>query len=285
MGEQQIGDGGGRESRRVAEVLRTRIAEGDYPVGGFLPRQRELADEFGVSRDTVQRALKVLVDEGWIQSRQGSGSRVLKTQRISSGDPQRRGGVLSLGPLLDEAFQEPEVTLDIYTLSSESLSGHLRDQVGRIYAGRIAPERIDVRVVVPSGELPYPRTKGAPDDPRLQERLRKIRQEHVDALTRLFTNLQARKAVDHVSLEIRSAPLTPTFKLYLLNDRSALFGPYEVVEQPIVVHGEEVLATDVLGLGATLTHQVRDSDPDSAASVFVDSMRTWFDSVWRNLAK
>ncbi|MFM9444964.1 GntR family transcriptional regulator [Streptomyces acidiscabies] len=287
MGEQQIsGDGGGREFQRIAEVLRARIAEGAYPVGSFLPSQRGLAEEFGVSRDTVQRVLKELASEGWIQSRQGSGSRVLKTRRISSGDPQRKGRVLSLGPLLDEAFQEPEVTLDVYTLTSESLSGYMLAQAGRIYAGQIRPERIALRMLLPSGELPYPRTKGAPDDLRLQKRMQKITHQHVDSLTRLFTELQARKMVDKVSLEIKHAPLTPAFKLYLLNDRTALFGPYEVVERPIVLDsGDEVEALDVIGLGSTLTHQVQDSDPDSAASVFVESMRTWFESVWRTLAK
>ncbi|MFM9611737.1 GntR family transcriptional regulator [Streptomyces niveiscabiei] len=286
MGEQQIGDGGGREFQRVAEVLRARIDEGIYPVGGFLPSQRDLADEFGVSRDTVQRVLKELVGEGWIQSRQGSGSRVLRTQRISSGDPRRKGRVLSLGPILGEAFEEPEVALDVYTLTSESLSAHMVSQVERIYSGQISPSRIALRMLLPVGELPYPRVKGVPDDVRLQERMQELTRQHVGSLKRLFLGLQARRAVEDVSLEIRYAPLPPTFKLYLLNDRTALFGPYEVIERQIILEsGEEVDALDVLGLGATLTRHVQDSDPDSAGSVFVESMRTWFDSVWRTLAK
>ncbi|MGW1966185.1 GntR family transcriptional regulator [Streptomyces sp. NPDC001935] len=44
----------------------------------MLPSQRSLADDLGVSRDTVQNVLKALAEEGWITSRQGSGSRVLK---------------------------------------------------------------------------------------------------------------------------------------------------------------------------------------------------------------
>ncbi|WP_416975430.1 GntR family transcriptional regulator [Streptomyces sp. 4F14] len=287
MGEQQIGDGGGREFQRIAAILRARITEGAYPVGGFLPSQRELADEFTVSRDTVQRVLRELVSEGWIQSRQGSGSRVvLKTQRISSGDPQRKGRALSLGPLLAEAFQEPEVTLDVFTLTSETLSGHMLSQVERIYTGQISPRRIAVRILLPGGELPYPHVIDVPEDRRLQERMQGITRQHLAILTRAFRGLQTQSAVEDISLEVRHVPLTPTFKLYLLNHRTALFGPYEVVQRPIVLDtGEEVAALDVLGLGATLTHQVEDSDPDSAASVFVESMRTWFESVWRTLAK
>jgi DNA-binding GntR family transcriptional regulator len=75
---QQSGDGGGREFHRVADDLRVRMANGTYPLRSFLPSQRDLAEEYGVSRDTVQRVLRDLANEGWIESRQGSGSRVVK---------------------------------------------------------------------------------------------------------------------------------------------------------------------------------------------------------------
>ncbi|MFF5027941.1 GntR family transcriptional regulator [Streptomyces collinus] len=48
----------GRESRRVAAELRVRMADGGYPPDTLLPSQHELATEFGVSRDTVQRVLR-----------------------------------------------------------------------------------------------------------------------------------------------------------------------------------------------------------------------------------
>jgi hypothetical protein len=63
-------------------------------------------------------------------------------------------------------------------------------------------------------------------------------------------------------------------------------GPYEVIERRIVLDsGEEVDALDVLGLGARLTHHVKDADPLSTGSVFVDSWQAWFDSVWKLLAE
>ncbi|QNP71332.1 GntR family transcriptional regulator [Streptomyces roseirectus] len=211
---------------------------------------------------------------------------MVKIRHISSGDPRRQGRVLSLGPLLDEAFQEREVALDVYTLTSESLSAHMVAQLERIYSGQIAPERLALRMLLPTGNLPYPRTQGDPEDGRLQQRLETMTQQHVKTLTRQFTELKTQGAVRDVSLDIRYVPLTPTFKLYLLNDRTALFGPYQVVERRITLDsGAEVDALDVLGLGATLTHQVRDSDPNSAPTAFVDSMRTWFESVWKYLAK
>jgi hypothetical protein len=65
-----------------------------------------------------------------------------------------------------------------------------------------------------------------------------------------------------------------------------LIGPYEVIERQIPLSsGEEVESLDVLGLGAQLTHHVRDEDPNSQGSVFVGSWQSWFESVWGLLAE
>ena len=60
--------------RGLAEGLRTLIAEGRVPVGVRLPSERDLTEAVGVSRTTVTRAYDVLRDEGYLESRQGSGS-------------------------------------------------------------------------------------------------------------------------------------------------------------------------------------------------------------------
>jgi DNA-binding transcriptional regulator YhcF (GntR family) len=151
------------------------ISDGSYPWDSFLPAQRDLAEEFGVSRDTVQRAFRELSSEGWIESRQGVGSRVIGRQRIhtpaSSRRPFRR---VTLGSILGQAFERVDVTLDVFTLTSESLEAHIRLQAERIRIGEIAPQRIAPRLLLPSEDLllPYPRVTGDPDDLRLQERLR-----------------------------------------------------------------------------------------------------------------
>ncbi|GAA2293555.1 hypothetical protein GCM10010431_09700 [Streptomyces kunmingensis] len=44
------------------------------------------------------------------------------------------------------------------------------------------------------------------------------------------------------------------------------------------------MVLDVLGLGATLTHYVKDGDPDSRGSVLIEAWQAWFDSVWTRLA-
>ena len=255
-------------------------------MGAFLPSQRELAEEFAVSRDTVQRVLRDLVREGWVQTRQGSGTRVVKTMRIRSGDPARQGQ-MSLAPLLSEAFERREVALDVYTLTSETLSAHFLIQAERIFSGQISPRSVRVRILLPAGDrpLPYPSVVGDPSDRRLWDRLDTITHQHITSLERMFADMRVRGAVEDVALDIKRSPLFPAFKLYLLNGTQALMGPYEVVEHPIVLDtGEEVQALDVLGLGATLTHYTRNDDFNAVGTVFVDSWQSWFNSVWDRLA-
>ena len=286
MGEQQVGEGGGREFQRVADELRARIANGMYPAGGFLPSQRELAEEFSVSRDTIQRVIRYLAGDRWVQTRQGSGTRVLETMRIRSGDPARPRQ-MSLGPLLSEAFERPDVALDVSTLTSETLSAHLLLQAERIYSGEISPRSVRVRMLLPSGDrpLPYPSIEADRNDPRLWDRLDTITQNHITLLERTFADLRVPRVVQDVALHIKRSPLFPAFKLYLLNGAQALMGPYEVIERPILLDsGEVVEALDVLGLGATLTHYVKDDDQGSVGTVFVESWQSWFDSVWDLLA-
>jgi DNA-binding transcriptional regulator YhcF (GntR family) len=287
---QQTGEGGGKEFQRVADELRGRMTDGTYPLRSFLPSQRDLAEEYGVSRDTVQRALRELADEGWIESRQGSGSRVVKTQRIHSSAAKAtrlRQGV-TLAPLISEAFEQPEVTLDVFTLTSESLDAHIRLQAERIRGGYIAPQHITLRLLLPDATLPlpYPRAKDDPSDERLQERLRTITERHTESLVGSLRDLQTEGLVPSVDVQIHHAPLTPTFKLYLFNGVEALHGLYEIIERPIRLDSDqEITALDVLGLGATLTHHVKDKDPNSPGTVFVDSVQKWFDSVWNLLSE
>ena len=58
--------------QQVAAVLRDRIRKGE--LGPRLPSHMQLAQELGVSPMTVQRALRVLKDEGLIYAEPGLGT-------------------------------------------------------------------------------------------------------------------------------------------------------------------------------------------------------------------
>ena len=56
-------------SERVDRDLRRRIASGEWPAGGQLPVTRELAEAYGVSRETISRVVRRLADDGLVITR------------------------------------------------------------------------------------------------------------------------------------------------------------------------------------------------------------------------
>lgn len=67
----------GPRYQRIQRVLEERLAAGQYPVGTLMPTEVELASEFETSRFTVREALRYLTDRGYIERKQGMGTRVV----------------------------------------------------------------------------------------------------------------------------------------------------------------------------------------------------------------
>ena len=65
---------------RLYRTLVNDITAGVYPYGSKLPSKRVMADEKGVSVITVEHAVDLLNEEGYVQSRQRSG--VFVTYRV-----------------------------------------------------------------------------------------------------------------------------------------------------------------------------------------------------------
>lgn len=59
---------------QVISELQRRIESGEYPPGSLMPSEHQLSAEFAIARPTVVRALRVLRQEGWIDTQQGKGS-------------------------------------------------------------------------------------------------------------------------------------------------------------------------------------------------------------------
>ncbi|PSK83060.1 GntR family transcriptional regulator [Murinocardiopsis flavida] len=68
---------------QVADELRTQIDDGVYPGGEALPTEAELVGKFGVSRQTVRKALERLGHEGLVTSGRGRGRIVREYQPLS----------------------------------------------------------------------------------------------------------------------------------------------------------------------------------------------------------
>lgn len=69
---------------QVKAHVRARIVQGEWRPGDSVPSEAALQQQFGLSRMTVNRALRELVVEGLVSRTQGSGTVVAQLHRISS---------------------------------------------------------------------------------------------------------------------------------------------------------------------------------------------------------
>jgi DNA-binding GntR family transcriptional regulator len=76
---------------QVIGEIRRRIESGEYPPGSLLPSEHQLSDEFQIARPTVVRALRVLRQDGWIETQQGKGSFVRGRPALAGIESQRTG--------------------------------------------------------------------------------------------------------------------------------------------------------------------------------------------------
>jgi len=68
-------------------ALREAVRSGRLGAGARLPSSRALASDLGLARNTVAAAYAQLVAEGWLEARQGSGTRV--TERAGAAPPSQ----------------------------------------------------------------------------------------------------------------------------------------------------------------------------------------------------
>lgn len=77
---------GNKLYQRVAASIAEGIDSGRWSPGSRLPGERDLAEEYKVSRPTIREAMIALEMRGWIEARHGSGLYV--TQRGHGGGPE-----------------------------------------------------------------------------------------------------------------------------------------------------------------------------------------------------
>jgi len=73
-----------RLSDKVAELMRERIIERQMAPGTPLPSERELGEQFGVSRTVIREAVRALAAKGIVEVRTGSGLRVASVDEATA---------------------------------------------------------------------------------------------------------------------------------------------------------------------------------------------------------
>ncbi|MEU4166672.1 winged helix-turn-helix domain-containing protein [Streptomyces sp. NPDC026665] len=266
----------------IAEVLRERIRTGELKAGDRLPTQAELADEFGVERGTVRLALREL-QEGGLLSNVSKGS----PPRIAQVTPTRNGPqptMVGLAPRLTEAFSVPHVRIDAACLTAETLMLALSEPVRQIHDGRIRPERIDARILLPSREInlafPISVDDRGDDDP-VHKRWLEQRNAQGHVLRHNLQSLRSSHGID-VHVTFRALPFTPPVKLYLLNGTEALIAYYMIARREEEISADETLDMyDTLGTESLLfSFEKRSGARDTA---FVDESQRWFNALWETI--
>jgi len=148
--------------RQLADALRLLILDGRLALDTRLPGERELASTLGVSRTTVASALGQLRDEGYLESRHGSGSKVIlpdshhvPTQSTAGGALDLSTAALPAGPAIHQAYRAALAAMTPWLAQT----GYnqlgilpLREAIAARYCERGLPTRAD-EVMVVNGAL------------------------------------------------------------------------------------------------------------------------------------
>jgi DNA-binding transcriptional MocR family regulator len=121
-----LGDWRGSDSayQGLASRIRLLILDGRLPLHTRIPAERELADALGVSRTTVGAAYERLRSDGFLRSRQGSGT---WTELPEPGSPRGGPGTASLAPdaPLDLAHAAPSAPVEILHRAADTAVAQL----------------------------------------------------------------------------------------------------------------------------------------------------------------
>ncbi|MEV6592764.1 GntR family transcriptional regulator [Streptomyces acidicola] len=267
--------------QEIADVLRDRIRAGDLKAGDRLPTQAELAEEFGVERGTVRQALRVLQNDGLLSNvSKGSPPRIAEPAPTHD---QPQPTMVGLAPRLAEAFSTPHVRIDAACLTAETLMLALGEPVRLVHEGRVRPESIDVRILLPSRDInlafPISVTEHGDADP-VHGRWLAQRNAQGHVLRHNLRSLRSSHGID-VRVTFRALPFTPPMKLYLINESEALMAYYMITRREELSDTGTLDMYDVLGTESLLfSFEKRAGRRDSA---FVDESQRWFNALWETI--
>ncbi|WP_136419130.1 FadR/GntR family transcriptional regulator [Herbaspirillum sp. ST 5-3] len=121
MGSRQAGG-------RVEEVMRrleTAMLNGSFPANARLPSEREMAERYGVSRNTVREAIQRLAARGLLRSRRGAG--VFVSDQLRTGIASPWGQLITDHPTVREDMLEFRRVLEGATAYFAALRGSAED--------------------------------------------------------------------------------------------------------------------------------------------------------------
>ncbi|MFF0493438.1 GntR family transcriptional regulator [Nocardia sp. NPDC004068] len=265
-------------SQQIANQLRAAILTRKIAPGEKLPSGPQLVERYGVAKATAEQAIRILRDEGLVISRKGSGVYVR----------ERTERPVGLRPHIERAFEAAAVTIDFAGFSGETLHGAIAEPLDRIREGRLRPDALTIRLLVPDASIPWSlpaRTDDLSDSPAFRRRATRIMERHALAIVDAVHELSELGLVATANAQVRVFPAVPLFKLYVLNGEQAFFGYYPVREHKLELDSETTAIWDLMGKDATLFQHATDADLESSSSQFVKQSQMWFESIWTSVAR
>lgn len=102
---------------QIHNEIRKEIESGKWAVGERIPSERQLSQDFDVSRMTLRQAIQTLVDEGILQRQVGSGTYV-----ASSKVQEKMSGTTSFTEITERQGKKPSSKTVSYHVADPSIS-------------------------------------------------------------------------------------------------------------------------------------------------------------------
>ncbi len=131
---------------RITQQIERRIVSGDLKIGDQLPPERELAEQFGVSRTAVREAVKTLRQKGLVEVQPGRGTFITngttRAVRHSLGLMMMIGYATGSGHLVEvREILEPEIAALAAARASADHIAVMREAVATMDAALEDPDK------------------------------------------------------------------------------------------------------------------------------------------------
>lgn len=196
------------------------------------------------------------------------------------------GPPVELRPYIEQAFTCEHVIIDFAGFSGETLHGVIQEPLDKIRSGRLKPDTVTIRLLLPDTSRPMVlpwRAEDLSDDPENRARAHRLTARHAHAILDSVQELASLGLVREASAQIHAHPCPPLFKLYILNSEEAFFGFYPITKNHVQFPSGPRDIYDPMGKDALIFHHsVRSGQAVDKA--YVDPARSWFDSMWENIS-
>jgi hypothetical protein len=196
------------------------------------------------------------------------------------------GRPVDLRPFIEEAFTSEHVAIDFAGFSGETLHGVIQEPLDKIRSGRLKPDTVTIRLLLPDTTRPMAlpcRADDLTDDPENRARAHRLASRHAHGILDIVDELASLGLTRETSAQIRAHPCPPLFKLYILNGEEVFFGLYPITKHHITLPSGGRDIYDLMGKDAVVFHHsVHSGQP--ADQAYVEQAQSWFDSMWDNIS-